>query len=126
MIKEPENHSLIVFVQFFAVLDHLCKTAGLVDSQRIDVRSLFMSELTSIGLRSTERNVIAKFYKKPVGALNITFRPSEASLKKSVQSVYELLCKVVGPVETDKLFGGTIEKVSKSRSAQVYSPKRLL
>ncbi len=121
-----DNTSFIVFIQFFAVLDHLFKTAGIVDAKRIDVRGLFLSELTSIGLRSTERNVVARFFKKPMGELHIDFKPSHQSLQKSVQSVYELLCNVIGPVETDKLFGQTLTKVSKSRAAQLYPPTQLL
>lgn len=122
----PDNTPFIVFIQFFAVLDHLFRTAGIVDAKRIDIRGLFLSELTSIGLRSTERNVVAGFFKKPVGELHIDFKPNPQSLQKSVQSVYELLCSVIGPVETDKLFGQALSKVSKSRAAQIYPPAQLL
>ncbi len=121
-----ENTPFIVFVQFFAVLDKNIKTSGIVDSRRINIRTLFRSELTSMGLRNTERKVVDAFYQRPLGVLDLQFQPDGLVLKKSIQSLYELLCGIVGPVDTDMLFGRTLQQVSKSQAAQHHPPQQFL
>lgn len=120
------NTSFIVFIQFFSVLDRLFKSSGFSEPKELNIRNLFLSELTSLGLRSAERKTVIEYCKQPVGALSLDFQPRGGVLKRSVQSVYEILCNVIGPTETDKLFGRTLEVVSKSRASQAYSPRKFL
>jgi hypothetical protein len=121
-----ENTSFIVFIQFFAVLDRMVRTAGLTKGDSINVRTAFLSELVNLGLRAKDRDVAYQFFKKPVGVLDLSFRPVETVMKASIQSIYETLCEVAGPVKADELFGYTLAQVSKSKAAQQYAPKRFL
>ncbi len=121
-----EKTAFVVFIQIFAVLENLLRVCGIAEASKVHVKMVFLSEITKMGLRSTERQIVMSFYKKPVGQLDINFQPSGVLMKQSVQSLYELLCEVIGPVDADKIFGATINKVSTSKAAQVYSPKKFL
>lgn len=121
-----KNTPLIVYIQLFAVLNHLLSSSEWADSQSINIESSLLSDLTRMGLRSSERRIVSDFFKKPTGSLPLNFRPDNVTLKDNVQSLYELLCEVIGPVETDKLFGRAIQKVSTSLAGQAFSPNHFL
>jgi len=121
-----ENTSFVVFIQFFAVLERVLKREQMSSSKDTYVRHFFISELSSLGLRLEERNTIITFMKNPVGELNVGVRPGEEHLKKAIQTVYVELCEEFGPVETDKMYGMVIDKVSKSRAAKMHPVERFL
>ena len=121
-----KNASLIVFVQFYYALDAYYKKSGLPNNANVNISVIFKQELLNIGMTSTKRTEIERFFLKPVGSLNINFSEKESTFITSIQNTYEYLCEEIGPVETDRLFGLAVDKVSKTKAAQEYSPYQFL
>jgi hypothetical protein len=122
-----EDTVFIVYIQFFALIERLLKRNYGVESQYLNIHHFFILELTEIGLRSSERSAVAAFYKKPVGILNTDFEPkSHKMLKDSVRTLYIKLCNNIGPVEADKLFSITLDKISISNAGKAFPPRLYL
>lgn len=122
-----ENTLFVVYIQFFALIERLLKKNYNEASKQMDIHHYFVRQLTEMGLRSTERNAVMSFYKLPVGVLDADFKPESPDLVKvSVRSLYIKLCDLIGPIETDKLFGISLDKVSMSNAGKVYSPRKYL
>lgn len=122
-----ENTLFVVYTQFFAVVEKLFKKNYRAEATSFDVNNFFIRELTEMGLRSAERSAVMSFYKIPIGVLNTNFEPrSTAIIKVSVRALYERLCHIIGPVEADKLFAQSLDKVSTSNAGRVFSPRKYL
>lgn len=119
-----KSFALVVLVQFFRVIEQTVEKTKFFG--KFNVKAILLSSLMKEGMSMDDAKLVSEFYRKPLGKFNIASEPSEESLKEVIQYMYDLMCKEIGPVDIDKIFGKVLDVVESTKEGRAYSPKNFL
>jgi len=116
--------AFVVLVQFFRVLDQTLEKTKFFG--KFNIKAVLLSRLIKEGVSIGDCKLVSDFYRKPVGRFGIASEPSDESLKNVMQYIYDIICKEIGPVETDEIFGKVLGVVESTKEGRSYSPRNFL
>jgi len=116
--------AFVVLIQFFRVLEQTLEKTR--HAGAVNIKAVLLSRFIKEGVNLDDCKLVSEFYRKPVGRFGIVSEPKEESLNEIMQYIYDLVCKEIGPVETDKVFGKVIDVVESTKEGRRYSPRNFL
>jgi len=91
-----------------------------------DLVEACVAEAARWGMDGNDCRLVRNYLLEPTSGFKLLFSVSEQELRDSLQQLYEMLCHSVGAVATDRMLAVALEKVSRSKAAAVFPPRRLL
>ena len=116
----------LVYLQLVAVLNHQLNRNQANYTVKPDLVGACVAEAARWGMNSSDCRQVRRYLLEPANGMNLVFSVSDKELRDSLQKLYEMLCEAIGPVNTDNLLNKALAKVSRSKAAAIFSPRRLL
>lgn len=116
----------LVYLQLVSVLHRQLERLPPQQGNRPNLVDACTAEAARWGMDSNDCRLLRGYLLEPTSGFKIMFSVSEKELRDSLQKLYEMLCHDIGPVATDRMLAVALDKVSRSKAATVFPPRRLL